>query len=76
MVRHNWNTMIKGCKIFRRNKQGRRDGGVALYIKKWIDFEDLPLRNSHEQVESLWVKIRDQTNKGHLVVRVYYRPPE
>jgi len=25
---------------------------------------------------SLWAKIRDWTNKGHLVVRVYYRPPD
>jgi len=28
-----------------------------------------------EQVESLWVKIRDRTNKGHLVFRVHYRLP-
>jgi len=32
------------------------DEGVALYIKKWIDCEELSLRNSYEQVESLWVK--------------------
>ena len=28
------------------------------------------------QVETLWVKIRHQINKGHLVVGVYYRPPD
>ena len=38
-------------------------------------------KNSHEQVESLWVKIKNQTNKvrlkinEQLMVRVYYRPP-
>ncbi|GAB0190086.1 ras GTPase-activating protein 1-like [Grus japonensis] len=26
--------------------------------------------------ESLWVRIRDQGNKGNLVVGVYYRPPD
>lgn len=35
-----------------------------------------PLRNSHRQVESLWVRIKDCTNKGQLVVGVYYRPPD
>lgn len=44
--------------------------GVSLYVKKWIDCEELFLRNSHEQVESSLVRIRDWINKGHLVVRV------
>ncbi|XP_068520926.1 uncharacterized protein [Anas acuta] len=73
---HNWNTGMEGYKLYRRDRQGRKGGGVALYVKKWIDCEELPLRNSHEQVESLWVKIKHQTNKGHLVVGVCYRPPD
>lgn len=68
--------MIKGYKLFRRDRQGKRGGGVTLYIKRWIECEELPLKNSHKQVESLWVKIRDRTNKGHLMVGVYYRPPD
>jgi len=43
--------------------------------KKWIDCKELLLRNSHRQVESLWVKVKEQTNKGHLVVGVYYKLP-
>ena len=43
---------------------------------KWIDGEELLLKNRQEQVESLWVKIRGGTNKGQLVVGVYYRPPD
>ena len=73
---HNWNTMMKGYELFRRGRQGRRGGGVALYVKEWIDCEELPLRNSQEQVENLWVRIRDRTNKGQLVIGVYYRPPD
>ncbi|TRZ08196.1 hypothetical protein HGM15179_018912 [Zosterops borbonicus] len=38
--------------------------------------EELSLKNSHEQVKSLWVRTRDQGNKGNLVVGVYYRPPD
>lgn len=68
--------MIEGYKLFRKDKQDRRGMGVALYLKKCIDCKELPLRNSRDQVESFWVKIRDQTNGGHLVVRVYYRLPD
>ena len=50
--------------------------GVALYVRKWIDCEELCLRNSHDQVESLWVKIKDRSSKGHLVAGVCYRPSD
>ena len=51
---HNWNTMIKSDKLFRRDRQGRRGVGIAAYVKKRIDCKELPLRNSQAQVESLW----------------------
>ena len=51
-------------------------GRVVPYVKKQIDCEELPLRNSQEGIESLWVKIRNRINKGQLVVRVHYRPPD
>ncbi|GAB0210050.1 hypothetical protein GRJ2_003470800 [Grus japonensis] len=52
-----------------------RGGGIALYAKNGIDCMELSLKNSNVQVESLWVKIRDQGNKGNFVVGVYYKPP-
>ena len=61
---HNWYTTIEGYWLFRRDRQGRKGGGVALYVKDRVDCEELILRNSQEQVESLWVRIRDRTNKG------------
>ncbi|KAJ7412608.1 rna-directed dna polymerase from mobile element jockey-like [Pitangus sulphuratus] len=42
--------------MFRRDGGGRRGGGVALYIRRWIECEELSLKNSHEQVESLWLQ--------------------
>lgn len=48
------NTKIEGYKLFGRGKQGRRGEGVAVYVKKWIDGKELPLKNNHGQVESLW----------------------
>lgn len=73
---HSCNIGVEGYKLYRRDTQGRKGGGVALYVKKLIDGEALTLRNSQEQVGSLWVKIKDRTNKGHFVVGVYYRPPD
>ncbi len=66
--------MIEAYRLFRRDRQSRRGQGVSLYVRKWIDSEELCLRNSCHQVESLWVKIRDHSSKGHLVVEVCYRP--
>jgi len=56
---------------------GRVGGrGVALCVKKWIDCEELPLRNSQEQMESLWIKIRDGSNKSRTVARIYNMTPD
>ena len=71
---HDWNTLIEGYRLFRKDRQGRRGG--AHYVRKGIDCEELCLRNSHNQVKSLWVKIEDRSSKGHLVVGVCYRPPD
>ena len=72
---HNWNTLIEDYRLFRRDRQGRRGGGIAPYVRKWIDCEELCLRNSHDQVKSLWVIIKDWSSKGHLVAGVCYRTP-
>ena len=72
---HDWSAAINGYRLFRRDR-GRRGGGVALYLKKWIDCEELSLKNSHEPVESLWVRNGDRGNKGNFVVGVHYRLPD
>ena len=74
---HDWTVPINGYRLFRRDRRGSRGGGLARYIKKSIQCQELSLKNSHKQVESLWVRIRDQgNNKGNLVVGVCYRPPD
>lgn len=56
-----WSVTIGGYKLFRR--QGRRGRRVFLSIKKWIECVELFLKSSHEQVESLCVRIRDQESR-------------
>ncbi|PKU42506.1 rna-directed dna polymerase from mobile element jockey-like [Limosa lapponica baueri] len=47
-------TATDGYRLFRRDRRGRKGGDVAFYIRKWIECEELSLKNSPEQVESLW----------------------
>ncbi|PKU32056.1 rna-directed dna polymerase from mobile element jockey-like [Limosa lapponica baueri] len=52
---YDWSVAIEGYKLFRRDRRGRRGGGVALYLKEWIESEEVLLKNSQEEVESLWI---------------------
>jgi len=73
-VSHDWSVAIHSYRLFRRHRWRKRGEGVALYIKKSIQCEELSLKNSHEQVKSLWA--RNRGNKGNLVVGVYCRLPD
>ena len=73
---HDWRVAIDGYRLFRRDRRGKRGGDIALYINKSTQCEELCLKSSHEQVESLLVRIRDRGNKGNLVVGVFYRPSD
>ncbi|PKU40814.1 egf-like repeat and discoidin i-like domain-containing protein 3 [Limosa lapponica baueri] len=68
----------KGIKLqaVQKGQVRKESWGFTVYIKKWIECEELSLKNSHKQVESLWVRLRDQGNKGNLVVGVYHRQPD
>ncbi|PKU38486.1 nipped-b-like protein [Limosa lapponica baueri] len=62
---YDWSVAVEGYKLFRRDRQGRRGGGVALYVKEWIKCEEVSLKPSlgdEERVESLWMRIKGQAN--------------
>ncbi|KAK4825626.1 hypothetical protein QYF61_001306 [Mycteria americana] len=70
---HNWSVAMDGYKLFRRDRQGRRGGGVALYVRECLDC--LELNDGDDRVECLWVTIRLKANKADIVVAVCYRLP-
>ncbi|GAB0203729.1 hypothetical protein GRJ2_002838500 [Grus japonensis] len=70
---HNWSAAMDGYKLFRRDRQGRRGGGVALYVRECFDC--LELDDGDDRVERLRVRIRGKTNKADIVVGCCYRPP-
>ena len=60
-------------RLFRRARQGRRGGGVALYAWERFDLTALTVRD--DVVESLWVKIRRMENKEDVIAGVYHQSP-
>ena len=70
---HDWSAVMDGCKLFRRDRRGRKCGGVALYIKEYFDVEELGVGN--DKVECLWIRIGGKACRGDILVGVCYRPP-
>jgi len=34
---HNWSAAVDGYELFKRDRQGRRGNGVALYVRECFD---------------------------------------
>ncbi|KAK4827186.1 hypothetical protein QYF61_015148 [Mycteria americana] len=49
---HNWSAAMDGYKLFRRDRRGRRGGGVALYVRECLG--SLELDDGDDRVECLW----------------------
>lgn len=65
------NHMIGTLQLMAINCSGGTEvEGFALYWNRWINCRDLSLESSNAQVRGLWVKIRDQDNKGNLVTDI------
>ena len=59
---------MEGCKLFRRDRQGRRGGGEALCGRE--RFGCLELRGGDNRVDYLWVRIRGKANRADIMVGV------
>ena len=58
-------------RLFRRDRQSRRGGGVALCAREKLDFTALTLRD--DAVESLMVRSWGMENKENVLVGVSYQ---
>jgi len=64
---------MDGYELFRRDRRGKRGGGLPLYVRDCFDCID---RNDcDDKVECLWVKMRGKPNKANILLVVCYRPP-
>jgi len=67
---------IDGYKCFRKDRQGKRRGGVALYIDVLLESLELHLRIHEDLTESLWARVKGKAGEGVIVVGICYRPPD
>lgn len=65
---NNWRKQRDGCKIFRKHRQGRQGGGVALCVKEQLGCVVFSYGMNAWLVESLWVRNRGEDHKGDIVV--------
>ncbi|GAB0202630.1 hypothetical protein GRJ2_002728600 [Grus japonensis] len=70
---HDWSAAMDGYKLFRRDRQGRRGSGVALYVRECFDC--IELKDCDDKVKCLWVRMRGKANKADILLGVCYRPP-
>ncbi|XP_048786380.1 uncharacterized protein LOC125686444 [Lagopus muta] len=71
-----WNVVMEGYALFRKDWPARRGGGVALYVREQLECIELHLGESGVAVESLWVRIKGRAGMADTVVGVCYRPPD
>lgn len=64
--------MTDSYSLFRRNRQGRQSRGVALLVMEGQ--ERMELTTGYNRVETLWVKIKVQTNNEDVIMGAFYRP--
>ncbi|TRZ07904.1 hypothetical protein HGM15179_019204 [Zosterops borbonicus] len=69
---HSWSAALDGYKLFRRDRKGRRGGGVALYIREAFDAMDIETMD--DGVECLWIRIKGKANKADILLGVCYHP--
>ncbi|PKU42645.1 mitochondrial fission process protein 1 [Limosa lapponica baueri] len=70
---HDWSAAMDGYKLFRRDRQGRRGEGVALYVRESYECQELIEGTS--RVECLRVRIKGRASKVDIIGGVSYRPP-
>lgn len=71
-----WNIVMKGYMLLRKDRPGKHNGGVVLYGRQQLECIELCLGVDDESVQSSSVRITGQTSKGDAVRSVCYRPPD
>ncbi|OPJ82162.1 ras-related protein Rab-33A [Patagioenas fasciata monilis] len=59
-----WRVLIDVCGVFGRDGRGRKGGGVALYIRRRSECEELSLKNSHKQTRIFKIIVIGDSNVG------------
>ena len=64
---------LKAYFMFKRDRIGRRGGGVILYIKEYIQAYEIKLEREADYDEAVWCNI--VTRNSTLTIGLVYRSP-
>ena len=64
---------LEGCVMFRKDRIGRRGGGVLLYIKETVPAYAVQLQEESDCNEAIWCKL--VTGHTTVTIGVVYRCP-
>lgn len=70
---HRGNAAMAGYKLFRRDRQSRRGGWIALYNRECFDC--IEIGDEDDKVECIWVRITGNVSRADVMVGVCWRPP-
>jgi len=73
---YDWSVGMEGYRLFRKDRQGTRGGGVVLYVSEELECMELLLGMVEEPTESLQVRIKGRAGTGDIIVGICYRPPD
>ncbi|GAB0203506.1 interleukin-6 receptor subunit beta [Grus japonensis] len=73
---YDWSVGMEGYRVFRKDRQGRRGGSVALYHNDQLECMELHLGMDEKLTKSLWVRIKGSTGTGDIIAGICYRPPD
>ena len=65
---HDWNVVMDGYVLLRKDRPATRGGGVARYVREQLDCTEYCPGVDEEGVERLWVGIKGQAGMGDTVV--------
>lgn len=68
---YDWSVPNNHYELLRRDKREKKRGGFALYVKNWIEYEEMSQKNNQEQVESSWAEIRDLYKFCSSMILIY-----
>ena len=67
-------TALPGYNCIRRDRTGRRGGGVAIYIREHIPYNFITVKNDGKEYESVWINV--SIDKNNFTICGIYHPPK
>ena len=61
---------LEGYVMFRKDRMGKRGGGVLLYIKETIPAYEVQLHEEADCNEAIWCKLISELVTGHTIVTI------